>query len=96
MIRNHPDAIAIALLLFLLPGLCFVRPSPRTNFAVFPIREQIDAERDRFRAEGDKLRAEGEKFRAEVEKFRSEGEKFRVEQQRFAEELRRCFRFRIR
>lgn len=79
MIRKHPEAVAIALLLILLPAVCALRSVRQPTFAVYPLTQQIRVNQEMIRvqteAEAARMRAEAERFRAEGEKMRSEMEK---------------------
>ena len=66
MIRNHPDAVAILVILLLAPGILFFQGGtermdvnrPTLRHELFFDRGKIQMERERFRLERDRFREE--------------------------------------
>jgi hypothetical protein len=77
MIRRNPEALAIALILLLIPVASFVGSlHERLVRHAIPIHRELRIQRDNFRMEGQRLRLNREQLRRE-----------------FRENIRNAFRF---
>lgn len=67
MIRNHPDGLALAAILLLVPGMWGGRMFlEHARWNVQPIRQELRIEQQRFKAEQQRFRMEQQRIHEEL------------------------------